>query len=208
MANRILLVALAAVLAGAGVLYAQPGDTPTPPEDKPQRDIADVTVPGEKKVELSAREMNSNADDMIKEMEGFHRSVLEGQAQAKQSKDVIKLNCVNEKLLAVKQLLNIAEAAENELDEAIVRGDRDEQIHQYGKITISHDNAENARNEARNCIGEDLHFIGKNDVSVTGPVIKNDPTDDGDVGEASGDDPFQNDVGLEDPAYASPVMPL
>jgi len=212
MPNRTLLLALAtAVLAGAGVLYAQPGDAPAPappaPDDKPQRDIADVTVPGEKTVNLSAREMDTNADEMIKEMEGFHRSVLENQAQAKQAKDVIKLNCVNEKLLAVKQLLNIAEAAENELDEAIVRGDRDEQIHQYGKITISHDNSENARNEARNCIGEDLHFIGKNDVTVTGPVIKYDPTDDGDVGEVGGDDPFANDVGLEDPAYASPVMP-
>lgn len=200
MRNRIAsLIAASALFLGAGYLYAQPGDAP--------KDLPDLTLPGEKKVDLSPREMATRAETLIKEMEGFHRSVLEDQAQAKKSKDVIKLNCVNESLLAVKQLLNIAEAAENELAEAIAGGQRDEQIHQFGQITIAHEKASTARTEAQNCIGEDLHFIGKNDVTVTGPVIKYDPTDDGDVGQSDGEDPFNQSVGLEDPAYASPFAP-
>lgn len=204
--------AIAAVL-GGGMLYAQPGGdakpadpaaTPAPaPADRP-----DVTVSGEKKVDLSPREMNNRADELIKEMETTHRAVLEMQAQAKQAKDVIKLNCVNENLLAVKQLLNIADAAENELDEAIARDDRSEQVHQFGQITIASEKSQAARDEAQGCIGEELHFVGKNDVTVTGPAIRNDPTDDGDLGQPGGGDPFDVAVPLEEPAFASPFMPV
>lgn len=221
MRARIVSLIAASALFGAGYLYAQPGATPAPgtgsgsgsasgsapAPEQPKRDIADVTVEGETKAQMSPREMDANAEVLIKEMEGYHRGVLSDQAQAKTAKDVIKLNCVNENLLAVKQLLNLADTAENELDEAIAGGNRDEQIHQYGKITIAHDKASTARTESQNCIGEELHFVGKNDVTVDGPVIKNDPTDDGDVGQTSGDDPYSDDVNLEDPAFVTPFSP-
>lgn len=219
-----LTVAIGAAF-GGGILYAQPGGdtkpadpTATPPAPAPtpapapapagDKELPDLTLPGEKKVDLSPREMSTRADELIKEMEATHRSVLEMQAAAKQAKDVIKLNCVNENLLAVKQLLNIADAAENELDEAIARGDRAEQVHQFGQITIASEKSAGARDEAQACIGEELHFVGKNDLTVDGPAIRNDPTDDGDLGEPGGEDPFDTAVTLEDPAFASPFMPL
>ena len=210
MAPRSLRLALMTVAIGAafggGLLYAQPGgDAPAP---APDQELPELTLPGEKKVDLSPREMATRADELIDEMESTHRAVLEMQASAKQSKDVIKLNCVNENLLAVKQLLNIADAAENELDEAIARGDRSEQVHQFGQITIASEKAFAARQEAQGCIGEELHFVGKDDLTVDGPAIRNDPTDDGDLGTPGGEDPFDTEVSLEDPAYASPFMPL
>jgi hypothetical protein len=209
MHKRIALAIGAVVVTGVGILYAQPGNPPKPEDNGPGsgKDIADVTVEGSKEAQLPPREMATQADKMIAEMEGFHKEILEDQSQAKTSKDVIKLNCVNENLLALKQLLNIADAAENELDEAIAGGIREDQIHNYGKITIARDNARQAATESQNCIGEDLHFIGKNDVQVTGPVIKYDPTDDGDLGQADGEDPFDTNIPLEDPAFASPFAP-
>ena len=211
MAHRSFRLALLTVAVGAAfggsLLYAQPGGDTKPAEPAPA-DLPDVTLPGEKKVDLSPREMSTRADELIKTMESTHRAVLELQAAAKQAKDVIKLNCVNENLLAVKQLLNIADAAENDLDEAIARGDRSEQVHQFGQITIASEKSAGARDEAQACIGEELHFVGKNDITVTGPAIRNDPTDDGDLGQPSGEDPFDVAVPLEDPAFASPFMPL
>jgi hypothetical protein len=210
MAHRTIRIALftaaLGALLGGGMLYAQPSNAPTP-GDAP-KPAPDVTLPGEKAVDVSPREMSSRADQIIKEMESTHRAVLEMQAAAKQSKDVIKLNCVNEDLLAVKQLLNIADAAQNELDEAIARGDRDEQRHQFGQITIAGEKSAESRDDAQKCIGEELNFVGKNNVTVTGPAVRNDPTQDGDLGTISGDDPFGQDVPLEDPAYASPIQPL
>ncbi len=212
MAHRSLRLALLTVAIGAafggGILSAQPGGDPAAPAPAPTKELPDVTLPGEKKVDLSPREMSTRADDLIKEMEATHRAVLEMQAAAKQAKDVIKLNCVNENLLAVKQLLNIADAAENELDEASARSDRSEQVHQFGQITIASEKSQAARNEAQACIGEELHFVGKNDITVTGPGIRNDPTDDGDLGQPGGQDPFDYVVPLEEPAFASPFMPL
>ena len=146
-----------------------------------------------------------NAAKLITEMEAIHRHTLELKASATQSKDVIKLNCVNENLLAVKQLLNIADEAKTEFTGAKIEGDRGEQVHQYGQITIASEKAKEAGNEAQACIGEELHFVGKNDVTVDGPAIPHDPTKDGDVAVAGGEDPYQTQ--LEDPAYASPFAP-
>ena len=197
-----LLTATLAAALGGGILYAQPAEpAPAPPADAP----ADVTVPGEKNVDLAPRDMSAKANELIRGMETTHRAVLEMQAAAKQAKDVIKLNCVNENLLAVKQLLNIADEAKTDFAEAKVQGDRGEQVHQYGQITIASEKAKEAGNEAQACIGEELHFVGKNDVTVDGPAIPHDPTKDGDVAVGSGEDPFQTQ--LEDPAYASPFAP-
>lgn len=209
-ARTIVATVVATVFAGGGMLYAQPGATPDPgtgsgsgaptPADAP-----DVSLPTEKDVKLSAQEMDENAAKLIAEMEAIHRHTLELKASATQSKDVIKLNCVNENLLAVKQLLNIADEAKTNFTGAKIEGDRGEQVHQYGQITIASEKAKEAGNEAQACIGEELHFVGKNDVTVDGPAIPHDPTKDGDVAVGSGEDPFQTQ--LEDPAYASPFAP-
>ncbi len=224
MRQRTLLVAItAAALAGGGVLYAQPADptpapaspapadpaapaTPAAPTPAPGPDVPDLSLPGEKEVKLSPQEMSDAADDMIEVMEANHRATLGLQAQAKQAKDVIKLNCVNENLLAVKQLLNIADEAETDLTEAKIRGDRSEQVHQFSQITIANEKSKQARDEASACIGEELHFVGKNDLEVDGPAVRHDPTDDPDNGQVGGEDPYSNT--LEDPGYASPFAPL
>jgi len=233
MRQRTLLAAiLAAGLTGGGILYAQPAATPpggttpttaapvptapvpTAPTPAPPAapipgdgaDLPDISLPGEKQVTLSPQEMSDTADQLIKTMEGNHRATLGLQASAKQAKDVIKLNCVNENLLAVKQLLNIADAAKTDLTEAKIRGDRSEQVHQFSQITIAAEKSKAARDEASACIGEELHFVGKNDLEVDGPAVRNDPTDDLDNGEAGGEDPFT--APLEAPAYASPFAPL
>src|SRR5688572_27572372 len=91
--SRKLVVALSVAALGIGTLYAQPN----PPENKPP----DVTVPGETKATLSPRQMVDESKRLLAEMEGFHIRVLQLQNAARKAKDVIKLNCVNEKLLAV-----------------------------------------------------------------------------------------------------------
>jgi hypothetical protein len=217
-ARTLVAAIVATAFAGGGMLYAQPGADPTPAPGTgsgtagpgsaaptPAPDAPDVSLPTEKDVKLSTQEMDENAAKLITEMEGIHRHTLELKASAQQAKDVIKLNCVNENLLAVKQLLNIADEAKTEFTEAKVQGDRGEQVHQYGQITIASEKAKEAGNEAQACIGEELHFVGKNDVTVDGPAIPHDPTQDGDVAVAGGEDPYQTP--LEDPAYASPFSP-
>ena len=190
--RTVLAALLCAGLAGGGYLYAQ-----TPPAGGGDDDLPDVTASGEVAADLSAREMATETKKLLADMEAMHLRVLELQGAARKAKDVIKLNCVNEKLLAVKQLLNIAESAENDLTEAIAAGDRDSQVHQYGQVKLAHERATAERDNAEGCIGEEIIFVGPTEVTTDGPDMPDDPTDD--------PDPFSDvDVDLERPAHASP----
>jgi hypothetical protein len=186
---------LIAGLAG-GVVSAQPAPDGEPPDDGTE--LPDVTATGEAEAKLSPREMKTEADRILAEMEGMHVRVLELQKSARKAKDVLKLNCVNESLMAVKQLLNIAEAADNDLTEAIAGGDIEGQVHFYGQVKLAHERSVGERDDAEACIGDEIVFIGPTDVQVDGPAMPDDPTDDG-------DDPFAStSIVLEHAAYATP----
>jgi hypothetical protein len=193
--SKLLLSALvAAALAGGGLLYAQAPDGGGDDGEK----LPEVSASGETEASLSPREMASESDRLIKEMEAAHVRVLELQAAARKAKDVIKLNCVNEKLLAVKQLLNIADSARTDLTEAVAGGDSAQQLHDYGQVKLAHERTVAERDEAEGCIGEEIIFVGPTQVTTDGPDIPDDPTDDP-------DDPFTaNAPDFERPGYASP----
>ena len=196
--RTIFAATLVASLAGSGYLAAQPGDkpAPAPADDK----LPDVTVQGEKNARLAPREMSEQSTKLIAEMDTYHLRVLELQKSARKAKDVIKLNCVNEKLLAVKQLMNIADVAKTDLTEAIAADDRDGQVATFGQVTLAHERATGERDEAETCIGEELIFVGPTQVEVDGPTIPDDPTDDP-------EDPFSTNE-LEDVEHAADATPF
>jgi hypothetical protein len=167
---------VACLAAGSGYIAAQPKKDEAPSPDPGP--LPDVTVSGETKANLSPREMTDEASRLIGEMDRYHLRVLELQKSARKAKDVIKLNCVNEKLLAVKQLMNIADAAKTDLTEAISGDDRDAQVAKYGQVVLAHERATAERDEAEGCIGEELIFVGPTKVETSGPTIPDDPTDD------------------------------
>ena len=180
-------VVLASFVAG-GLVYAQVKD------DAPPDDDADVTAPSETQAQLSPREMTQNADRLIAEMrEGLEKTV-ELQQFARKQKDVIKLNCVNDKLLQLKQLLNIAEAARTDLSEAIASADEEARYHEYGQIVITSERVGTLVGEAQNCVGEELIYLGPTDVDVDKPDMQDDPAGEDDA------------LDVEPPAYASPFF--
>ncbi|MCB9559543.1 MAG: hypothetical protein H6708_03965 [Kofleriaceae bacterium] len=208
--KTILAGVLVGLLAG-GILYAAPGDgtdgadgtgdgTAAAPDGTgggTADELPDVVVSSDTEVKLSPREMASESDKMIEDMQGMLRRVLELQSTARKSKDVIKLNCVNDKLLAIKKLVNIAESSRNDLTEAISGGDPANQRHQYIKVKQSSERATSERDGAEACIGEELIFVGPTEVTTDGPIMPDDPTDDG-------DDWFSNTSSdFERTAYAS-----
>jgi len=174
--NKAAIAALILALAGGGLLYAQPAGGES-------EDLPEVTASGSTEAKLSPREMVTESERLIEEMGGMHVRVLTLQGSARKAKDVIKLNCVNEKLLAVKQLLNIADDAKVELTEAIAGGDSPSQVHQYGQVKLAHERTLAERDNAEGCIGEEIVFVGPTQIDVDGPPMPDDPTDDG-------EDPF------------------
>lgn len=173
---------------GSGTLLAQPAPAPEPPADA----TADVgaTVSGSITAKLSPQEMLSRITVLATASENDAQTVLRLQIKARTDKDVIRLNCINDKLLQIKALRNTVEEAKFAFDASV--GDAEGQAHQFSLITISAENVRTLREEAQACAGETDMFVGPGQVDVTGPDIPDDPLD----------NPF--DEAIEQPGYASP----
>ena len=158
---------------------------------------ADVDVSFKQQAKISADEMIGEGKHFISELEDILKRIVQLQEIAKKQADVIKLNCVNDKLLQIKEIVNIGEGAMTNIHEAVARNDEDERYHQFSRLTISHQKGQAVGQDAENCIGEDLTFVGETDVSVE--VNPNVP----------GTDPLEPVGGepiiIERPPLASPV---
>jgi hypothetical protein len=156
---------------GAGVAAGQPAPAPT---SQP----AAAPLPGvqlEKREEMSTSDMTDRTRKRIEKMNESLKHVVGLQEIARKQKDVIKLNCVNDKLLQVKQLLNIADAASTNMQEAIARRDEDSRYHEYGRVNIAAQQTQSLATESENCIGEELTFLGPTQVTVEEPELPEDP---------------------------------
>lgn len=157
-----------AVALGSGLLYAN---------DDAGDKTAGTTLSGGKKVaQLKPAEMKANARTIIAKMQGTLAHAVKRQTAARMAKDVIKLNCVNNKLLQIKQLMNIADRAFTDMLEAIEGSDLDTAHGKYVAIVVSGDKVVTLRQETDGCIGAEITFLGPTKVDVTKPVIIDDPT--------------------------------
>ncbi len=135
---------------------------------------------------------------MVTEMKETLGHVVKLLAEAREEKDVIKLNCINEKLTSIKGLIRIADQAEMSLQEAVGRAEKDSSTHEYHKIVISHQKVKILRSEAEQCIGELAFAVGKTSVEV-----------EVDKEQVPGDDPTEvelPDTPIVRPPAASPYQ--
>jgi len=204
---------LIALAAGGSYLYAQqptpqpaqpapaqgpfpdPSADPTraPSSNQPSEATPDVSVPMEKESQISPSEMERTAREAAEKADQDGKRVEELKVEARKQKDVIKLNCINDKLLQIKQLLNILEDGMSKLSLAIAEGDDGERYHRYTVIKISGEKITGLRDEAEACVGEEISYLGPLSVDVDQPDVPDDPTD---------DDPWGDPV--DPPGYASP----
>jgi hypothetical protein len=190
MRNRRKVLIGALILGSFGVVRAQSsgGDQGT----------VDVGASAGVEANISPEEMTSRAGAMVAEMESIQGRLDALQQQARESRDIIKLNCVNDKLLQVKQLLNIADAGRVSLGQSIASHNDGDRYHQYTVITVSSEKARSLRDEAEACIGEEMVFNGRASIDVVAPDIPDDPTRTDPFALASFD--------IERPTYATPFL--
>ena len=130
-----------------------------------------------------SKRANISPHDMVTQSEGYLDKARDDlsrvvglQEVARKQKDVIRLNCVNDKLLQVKQLLNIGETAATNLQEAIARSDEDARYHEFSRVTISTQQVTVLSTEAEDCVGGGDVFLGPTTISVTAPDQPDNPT--------------------------------
>jgi|GEM_PF-260069 len=162
---RVVLVS-AGLLAGTGLAHAQ----------GPAKPAATPTL--EKAADIPDPEKLTRATSAIGTMRSALTDVLGRLEEARATKDVVKLNCVNEKLTQVKGLLRISEQSDVALQEAVSKRDSTAAEHEYSKISIARNKVGQLRTEAEQCIGQ-LAFRTDENLTVEVEVpngLPEDPT--------------------------------
>jgi hypothetical protein len=152
---RLLLPAL--LLGSLAFAQTPPPRTPSAP--------APLTLPEEKASDVPDGQKITRSAGYISQMRGTLKVVLGKLEEARNTKDVVKLNCVNEKLTQVKGLLRISEQSDVALQESIAKKDSTTADHEYTKVSIAQSKVEQLRGEAEQCIGQ-LAFRTDENLSV------------------------------------------
>jgi hypothetical protein len=96
--------------------------------------------------------------DQIARMKTALKQVLARVDDARNEKDVVKMNCLNEKLTQVKALLRVAEQADVALHEAVANRDAGSEA-EFAKIAISRSKVDTLRAESEQCIGQLAYMV-------------------------------------------------
>jgi hypothetical protein len=146
-----------------------------------------------KLVKLSLPEMVARAEALDLQIKADMRHVMHLQAKARQEKDVIKLNCINDKLVQLKAQVNIFDTARASLTAGLESSSTadDKQV-AFAEVTSTGEAIKSLRAEADICVGEPELFKQESSTEVRRPEIPDDP----------GIDPGKGT--FEPPAYASP----
>ena len=155
---------------------------------------ADVSV--KQRPTLTAEEMVTQSREYAKNMGEVLKRIQVLQDQAKREKDIIRLNCVTDKVVQVRVNISIAEQSMASLQEAVTRADEGERTHEFTRLTIVNQKVLVLGAEAENCIGEDLSFVGATRIDIE--VDPNIPTYDPTLPPAPG-------IDIERPGEASPL---
>ena len=176
-----------------GTVFAQGAP---PPAAAPEGAGAQVDISVKQRPTLTADEMVNQAREYFKNMQDVLKRIQMLQDQSKRQKDIIRLNCVTDKLVQGRVNVNIAEQSMAALQESIARADEGGRTHEFTRLTIVNQKVLVLGAEAENCIGEDLSFVGATrvDVEIDPNIPQNDPTQ-----------PPAPGVDVERPGEASPL---
>jgi len=114
----------------------------------------------------SEHTLRDRRDALLGEMRDALRRVTEILGEARASKDIVQLNCVNEKLTQVKGLLRISEDASVKMYDAVASNTMDVINHEFTKISVAHQKTIILRAEAEQCVGELSVYTGETEVTV------------------------------------------
>jgi len=131
----------------------------------------------EEKLSLGARE-----ERIEKALEQMHQQTAAMEkigVQARNEKDIVKLDCVNAKVNQAKGLVKVSEQASADLHEANSRNDDDASQNLFTKAMMAGRKVSQLRQDAEQCIGQLAYYTDDKthvDVEVPPGLPNSDPT--------------------------------
>ena len=183
---------LATMFIGSTVFAQAPA-----PADTPAAPGSSVDLSVKQRPTLTPAEMVNQSKDYFRGMGEVVKRIETLQGEAKRQKDIIRLNCVSDKLVQARVNMNIADQSMATLQESVAKNDEGAETHEFTRLTIVNQKVTVLGAEAENCIGEDLSFVGATrvDVEVDPNIPQYDPTTPG--------SPF---IDIERPPEASAIF--
>ena len=151
---------------------------------------------------LSPADMRIRVETIKVDIEEDHRHVLHLQALARKEKDVIKLTCINDKLVQIKAQMNLFDNANLQLEGSIASttGSTDGTSSlAFADIEKASADVKKLRSEADGCAGELEMYKQESKTDVDRPEL-DDPTD----GDPFHDPEVMGDPEVDVPGYATP----
>ncbi len=141
-------------------------------------DATDAGIDFRKTVTLTPQETLAQSKDYYKKMQDVQKRILSLQSKARHDKDVVKLNCVNDKLVQVKGHLVVTDQSMASMSSALARSDDAARQHEFTRLTILYQKVVTLGTEAEQCIGEDVSYVGATrvDVEIDPSIPPGDPT--------------------------------
>jgi hypothetical protein len=159
------------------------GTTKPTTDVRSERDDARRTAIGSRVGDIDAAnitdaEKKVRAERMIGDARKSLARATELLQEARNAKDIVQLNCVNEKLTQIKGLLRLSEKASVQMYEAMAKGAQDVVNHEYTKIAVAGQKTQLLRTEAEQCVGELSVYTGDTEVQVeiSDDIPQTDPT--------------------------------
>jgi hypothetical protein len=128
---------------------------------------------------VSASEREARVEHSLEQMRQQAAAMEKIASQARDEKDIVKLDCVNAKLNQAKGLVRISETAAADLHEANARNDDDTSHNAFTKASIAGRKVAQLRQEAEQCIGQLAYYTDDKthvDVEVPAGLTTTDPT--------------------------------
>ena len=149
----------------APVAQAQPAGDEAPAPAPAPIDLSTI-----QKSTLSGDEMLNTGREYRRQIGAITMQIQVQSNQAKGDKDVIRLNCLLDKLTQVRVNGNIMDQALQTLQECVSRRDEGAELHEYTRITIINQKAQVLRAEADACVGAETNYVGPTKVVVESPA--------------------------------------
>jgi uncharacterized protein YaaR (DUF327 family) len=122
--------------------------------------------------DASKEERLEMSQERVQAMQGSVASTEERLDKVRSDEgDIEKLNCINEKLAAMKGFLKVSEESYTNLKDTMQSNDVEAQRHHFTLIAIAQEKTRNLEEEAMQCAGEVLQYAG--DVTVDYTVNPN-----------------------------------
>jgi hypothetical protein len=148
--------------AAPGQVQPLPAPAPVPAQYAP---------PAPQKMTITGPQMLEQGREYRKGIQAIQLEIKEQTQQAKNDKDVIRLNCLLDKLMKVDANAQTMDQTLLTLQDMVTRQDENGQLHAYTRITIINELVKVLKTEADACVGAETSYVGPTKVVTEKPPL-------------------------------------